>query len=300
MGYGLDKATGQGMRICKICKKYAKIREYGKIIIIVQLQGALAVTLSSQPKFFGNTGWTSWGGVDEIVLEEAYVMSSGSNYWPFDSQPNLDNSYGAIILENSDGSSTYNVPYLNSDVQQGGFIEFGIEIPKGKDTELYFDWEFTGNGDGYENDAAFIGTTVKYEGNSYYEPINWEIIDFAVGFGPWVWNDNTILEYEDGIGQFDSGEELYDIEAEVGGNSTSGYFEVDFGDFPLGDQITAAKLIIGAAEISVDGSNYYSDNKFSISNIELETEDDDDYTLPGDDDDDDDDYTLHGDDEDDD
>ena len=148
----------------------------------MQLQDALAVTLSSQPKFFGNTGWTSWGGVDEIVLEEAYVMASGSNYWPFDSQPNLDDSYGAIILENSDDSSTYNVPYLNSDVQQGGFIEFGIEIPKGKDTELYFDWEFTGKGDGYENDAAFIGTTVKYDGNSYYEPINWEIIDFAVGF----------------------------------------------------------------------------------------------------------------------
>ena len=241
-------------------------------------------------------------------------MSSGSNYWPFDSQPNLDDSYGAIILENSDGSSTYNVPYLNSDVQQGGFIEFGIEIPKGKDTELYFDWEFTGKGDGYENDAAFIGTTVKYEGNSYYEPINWEIIDFAVGFGPWVWNDNTILEYEDGIGQFDSGEELYD-QPNLQNYGTSGYFEVDFGEYMYGGEeyvysseysISSAKVIIGAAEISVDGWNNYSDNIFSISNIGLEVDNDDDdddddddgYTLPGDDDDDDDDYTLPGDDED--
>ena len=74
----------------------------------------MAVTLSSQPKPFGNTGWTSWGGVDEIVLEEAYVMSSGSNYWPFDSQPNIDDSFGGSGIALEGDTLVVGVPYEDS------------------------------------------------------------------------------------------------------------------------------------------------------------------------------------------
>ena len=203
-------------------------------------------------------------------------MTSGTNYFPYEDTPDLDSMEGAIIPLNYSPYAK-SIKYSNYDVEKFSFIEFEIPYIDNKPI-LSFDWTFTSEGDEYENDVAFVGAAFKYEGNSYYEPIEWLPIDFAVGFGSWAAYDGSIYSNE----QYELDKDASYLSASNDSEgTTNGYFYADIDALKEYESVTSTKLIIGAAEISITGSDYFSDNKFSIKNINLSEKDN--YVVPGDD-----------------
>ena len=99
----------------------------------------MGVTLSSTPKAYGSTGYTWWSNEGNVVLEEAYALTSGTTYWPYVDSPELDAFDGAVIpLANGIELTKYS----NYDVEQFSFLEFEIPYIDNKPI-LSFDWKFT-------------------------------------------------------------------------------------------------------------------------------------------------------------
>ena len=249
------------------------------------------VTLSSQPKAYGSSGYTTWQQNGNVILEEAYVLSKGTTDLPSYGTEPLD-TLEAILAPKSESylsdnlyQYTDSLYYYLEDVYQASFLEFEFSDIGASETIFSFNWDFESNGDSYENDFAAIGLSFKKNGNSYFEPTEWIALDFAVGFADWATTEGNIYTENGFYMSAENGYSNYTINAadieEFGSIKTYGYFEVDYAPLANYETITAAKLIIGAAEISVTGSEYYPNNKFSIYELKLESAEDEGYTVPG-------------------